>query len=164
MCGHCIISVGRYAVDYKVVKPQAPETKVSIQCPCGIVKVFVEYSNGKSGRARFLSVPAFVYTKDQEIHLDDYGWIGYDIAYGGSYYAIASVSQFKLDLQNSTTQSLSAAGVSLTEALQKSVKIEDTESPELGFLAGVILVDDNDQNPEEVSANICVLADGQVSN
>ncbi|KAI6650476.1 Trans-3-hydroxy-L-proline dehydratase [Oopsacas minuta] len=163
MCGHCIISLGRYALDHKLVKPQAPETKVKIQCPCGVVKVFVEYSNGKSGRVRFHSVPAFVYTKDHEIHLDHYGWINYDIAYGGTYYAIANVSQFKLNLQDSTTQSLSAAGVILTEALRRTVMIEHTECPELGVLAGVILIDDNDRNPEEVSANICVLADGQIA-
>ena len=163
MCGHCIISVGRYALDYKLVKPQAPETKINIQCPCGLVKVFVEYSNGKSGRVRFHSVPAFVYAQDLEVHLEDYGRIRYDIAFGGLYYAIVTASQFDLDLKSSPTSSLSAAGISLAQAVMRTVKIEHPEAPEIGFLAGAILVDDNDHNPENVSANFCVLKDGQVS-
>ena len=163
MCGHCIISVGRYALDYKLVKPQSPETKVNIQCPCGLVKVFVEYSNGKSGRVRFHSVPAFVYAEDLELQLENYGRIRYDIAFGGVYYAIATASQFELNLKHSPTSSLSAAGVALAQAVRRAVKIEHHEAPDLGYLAGVILVDDNELNPENVSANICITHDGQVS-
>ena len=163
MCGHCIISIGRYSLDYKLVKPQAPETKVNIQCPCGVVKVFVEYSNGKSGRVRFHSVPAFVYAQDLEVHLESYGRIRYDIAFGGAYYAIATASQFELDLKQSPSSLLSAAGVSLSQAVKRAVKIEHPEAPDLGHLAGTILVDDNDHNPENVSANVCVFRDGQVS-
>lgn len=62
MCGHAVIALGRYAVDYGLVKePRAPETPVNIHCPCGLVKAFVEYSHGKTGGVRFLSVPAFAF-------------------------------------------------------------------------------------------------------
>lgn len=62
MCGHGVIALARFAVDYKLVKePQAPETQVNIHCPCGLVKAFVEYSDGKTGGVRFLSVPAFAF-------------------------------------------------------------------------------------------------------
>ena len=37
MCGHAVIALGRYAVDQGIVKLGKPETKVSIQCPCGAV-------------------------------------------------------------------------------------------------------------------------------
>lgn len=62
MCGHAVIALGRFAVDYKLVKePQSPETQVNIHCPCGLVKAYVEYSDGKTGAVRFLSVPAFAF-------------------------------------------------------------------------------------------------------
>lgn len=62
MCGHAVIALGRFAVDYKLVKdPQSPETQVNIHCPCGLVKAFVEYSNGQTGVVRFHSVPAFAF-------------------------------------------------------------------------------------------------------
>ena len=63
MCGHAVIALGRYAVDKGLIgrAPTAPETQVNIQCPCGLVKTFVEYNNGKTGAVRFHSVPAFAF-------------------------------------------------------------------------------------------------------
>ncbi|MEQ2165897.1 hypothetical protein GOODEAATRI_021900 [Goodea atripinnis] len=53
MCGHAVIALGRFAVDYKLVKePRSPETQVNIHCPCGLVKAFVEYSAGKTGAVK----------------------------------------------------------------------------------------------------------------
>ena len=64
MCGHAVIALGRFAVDYGYVKPQEPETEVAVQCPCGLVKAFVEYNSKqkKTGRVRFHSVPAFAFS------------------------------------------------------------------------------------------------------
>ncbi|MGH0132833.1 UNVERIFIED_CONTAM: hypothetical protein FKN15_050741 [Acipenser sinensis] len=51
MCGHAVIALGRFAVDYGLVTaPQSPETQVNIHCPCGLVKAFVEYSNQNTGK------------------------------------------------------------------------------------------------------------------
>lgn len=62
MCGHAVIALGRYAVDSGLVRnPSSPETRVAIQCPCGLVEAFVEYKDGKTGNVRFNSVPAFVF-------------------------------------------------------------------------------------------------------
>ncbi len=71
MCGHAIISLGRYAVDYDLVKPVAPETTVNIQCPCGLVRAYVEYDSetGQTGSVRFHSVPAFAFAIDQTVHV-----------------------------------------------------------------------------------------------
>lgn len=60
MCGHAVISLGRFAVDYNYVKLTEPETQVNIQCPCGLVKTTVECKDGKTGAVRFESVVAFV--------------------------------------------------------------------------------------------------------
>lgn len=70
MCGHAVIALGRFAVDYKLVKePQSPETQVNIHCPCGLVKAFVEYSDGKTGGVRFHSVPAFAFATGMTLAL-----------------------------------------------------------------------------------------------
>ena len=151
MCGHAVIALGRYAIDYGIV---APETRVNIQCPCGLVSVFVEYSNGKSGRARFLFVPAFVFSQDSTTQLPGYGVIQYDVAYGGAFYAFANVKQFGLDLKTSSFEALRSAGACLTELLRKSIKLTHTES-DLAFLYSTILTDD-------IYSNFCVFADAQV--
>lgn len=64
MCGHGVIALGRYAVDYGIVPAATgPETEVRIECPCGLVVCHVETVGGRTGAVRFWSVPAFtVYT------------------------------------------------------------------------------------------------------
>ena len=163
MCGHCIISLGRYALDYNLVRPHAPETKVNIQCPCGVVKTFVEYSNGVSGRVRFHSVPGFVYAQNQEAELPDYGSVRYDIAFGGAYYAIVSASQFQLSLEQSPPDSLVSAGECLLQEVRRSFRAELSDPSDPIQLLGVILVEDGEENAERVSANFVVCGNRQVS-
>ena len=51
MCGHGVICLGRFAVDYGFVKnPTAPETVVDIQAPCGIIRAFVDYDGKRTGK------------------------------------------------------------------------------------------------------------------
>ena len=71
MCGHAVIALGRYAIDYKLVKPVSPEALVKIQCPCGLVTAHVEYDaeTGKTGQTRFESVPAFAFAVNQTIQV-----------------------------------------------------------------------------------------------
>ena len=62
MCGHAVVALGRYAIDKGIVtKVCSPETVVNIQCPCGLVKAYVKYSDGKTEDVRFLSVPCFAF-------------------------------------------------------------------------------------------------------
>ena len=69
MCGDATIALGRYAVDYGIVKGVSPETVVKLQCPCGLVTAYVQYEDGKSGAVRFESVPSFAFATDLTINL-----------------------------------------------------------------------------------------------
>ena len=73
MCGHAVIALEHYAIDYKLVKPVSPETQVKIQCPCGLVTAHVEYDakTGKTGHTRFESVPAFAFAVNQTIQVGE---------------------------------------------------------------------------------------------
>ncbi len=73
MCGHAVIALGRYAIDYGIVPPVSPETEVKVQCPCGLVTAHVQYdsASGQSGRVRFKSVPSFAFAVDQKIEISE---------------------------------------------------------------------------------------------
>ena len=163
MCGHAVIALGRYAIDYDLVKPVSPETQVKIQCPCGLVTAHTEYQNGKTGAVRFESVPAFAFTVNQKIQVEGYGVIQYDIGYGGAFYALVDVKQYGLDLSSSPIHRLVQAADATSSAVKKSVPLSHPESADLAFLYGTILTDGGDQfSSEEATANICVFADQQV--
>ena len=99
MCGHAIIALGRYAVDEGLVARQEPVTTVNIEAPCGLVVASVEVRDGKAGAVSFESVPAFLFARDQKIELPGFGPIGFDIAYGGAFYALADCRQFGLGIR-----------------------------------------------------------------
>ena len=164
MCGHAVIALGRYAIDYGIVKPVSPETLVQIQCPCGLVAAHVEYSEGRSGAVRFESVPAFAFATDLTVTVEGLGEVKYDIGYGGAFYALVCAAQLSLDLCLSPVGDLIQAGDAITSAVKASVAVTHPESADLAFLYGTILTDGRDEySAETPSANLCIFADRQVS-
>src|SRR6516162_4110432 len=71
MCGHAVIALGRWAVDQGIVGGTKGETRVAIQCPCGLVEAFVAID----GAVRFRSVPAFAFTLDARIEVPGLGLV-----------------------------------------------------------------------------------------
>ncbi|KPP69074.1 trans-L-3-hydroxyproline dehydratase-like [Scleropages formosus] len=163
MCGHAVIALGRFAVDYGLVRaPASPETEVNIHCPCGLVKAFVEYSEGKTGAVRFHSVPAFAFATDVAVSVPGYGVVTVDISYGGAFYALVSAQTFGLDVSKSRTRDIVEAATAVTNAVKSQVKLHHPVSSDLAFLYGTILTDGKDEFTEEPTANVCVFADSQV--
>lgn len=166
MCGHAVIALGRYAIDKGYVqKLTSPETVVNIQCPCGLVKAFVSYNNGKTGVVRFHSVPAFVHSTDIKVGVPKFGVITMDLSYGGAFYAILPASRLGLDLKTTKLKDLVSAATAVTEAVKKQEKIVHPQSSSLGFLYGTILTDDLPKitkGQDITTANICVFADEEV--
>lgn len=160
MCGHAVVALGRYAIDYNLVKPVSPETLVKIQCPCGLVTAHVEYENNVSGAVKMESVPSFAFSVNQTVNVEGFGEICYDIGYGGTFYALADVAQFGLDLTKSPIHELIRAADSLSTAVKSSVVLSHPEFEDVAFVYGSILTDGRDE--EGGSANICVFADCQV--
>lgn len=162
MCGHAVIALGRYAVDQGIVAATEPETSVIIQCPCGPVTAHVEVTNGKSGRVRFESVPAFGFVREQTVVTANYGPVDVDIGYGGAFYAVVAADQFGLNVRTSKTGDLVDAATRVSNAVKQQVKLHHPDSEDLAYLYGTILTDGQDIHTLIPTANICVFADAQV--
>ena len=164
MCGHAVIALGRYAVDYGLVQKTAPVTQVSIECPCGLVQASVEVrsEDGKSGRVAFESVPAFLFAGDVRVDVPGFGPVTSNVSYGGAFYALADAAQFGLDVRTSRVRDLVDAATALTEAVRATVPLTHPEHDDLAFLYGSILTDGRERPEEGPSRNICVFADAEV--
>ena len=162
MCGHAVIALGRYAVDEGLVAAPEPVTTVSIECPCGLVRVEVEVTNGKAGAVSFESVPAFLHTRDATLDLPTYGRITFDIAYGGAFYALADAARFGLEFGRSRVRDFQDAATALTEAVKAAVPLDHPDDSDLAFLYGTILADGHDGSGGVATKNICVFADAQI--
>ena len=158
MCGHATIAMGRYAVDRGLVPKGEPVTAVGIECPCGLVKAYVDVD----GSVRFDSVPAFLLAEQLRVSVPGVGEVVADVSYGGAFYALADAAQFGLDVRRSRTRDLVDAATALSAAVNGAVRIEHPVEADLGFLYGSILTDGRDRTEDGVSANVCVFANAEV--
>jgi proline racemase len=161
MCGHAVIALGRFAVDRGLVPACAPETRLQIQCPCGLVEVRVEVADGRSGRVRFRSVPAFAQGLDRVLEVDGIGPVLVDIGYGGAFYAVTGAAQFGLDVRRSPVRDLVEVADAISRAGRRQLELTHPDDPDLAFLYGTILTDEGDGR-DEPSANVCVFAEREV--
>ena len=159
MCGHAAIAMGRYAVDHGLVELVDPITPVFLECPCGLVKTYVDVRNGA---VRFDSVPAFLLAEQARVTVPGAGTVVADVAYGGAFYAVADAAQFGLDVRASRTRDLVDAATALTRAVNAALRVEHPLEPDLGFLYGSILTDGRDRPEQGPSANVCVFAASEV--
>jgi trans-L-3-hydroxyproline dehydratase len=162
MCGHAVIALGRYALDRGLVPVRAPETELGIQCPCGLVTARVEVAEGRPGRIRFTSVPAFAFALGRSVETPSFGSVAVDIGYGGAFYALVPAGRFGLDVRASPTRALVDAAGEVSEAVKAQVTLEHPDDADLAFLYGTILTDGRDAEGGAPSANICVFAGSQV--
>jgi trans-L-3-hydroxyproline dehydratase len=158
MCGHAVIAVARWAVDQGIVARREGETRVAIQCPCGLVEAWV----GADGAVRFTSVPAFAFVLDAAVEVPGLGAVSLDIGYGGAFYAVLPAMRFSLDVRRSPVRDLVDAASAVTAAAKAQVPLSHPDDPDLAFLYGTILTDGADGAGESATANICVFAAREV--
>lgn len=161
MCGHAVIALGRYAVDEGMVQVREPVTIVNIEAPCGLVTASVEVKDGKAGAVSFESVPAFLFARDQATDLPGFGTVGFDIAYGGAFYALADCRQFGLEFGRNRVRDFVDAATALTERLKADFPLAHPDHPDLAFLYGTILTDGG-LGQDAPTRNVCVFADAEL--
>ena len=161
MCGHAIIALGRYAIDQGIVPAHEPVTTVNIEAPCGLVVASVEVSDGKAGAVSFESVPSFLFARDGTLDLPGYGEIGFDIAYGGAFYALADCRRFGLEFGRDRVRDFVDAATALTGKLKAEFPLSHPDHADLAFLYGTILTDGGDGRGAPTK-NVCVFADAEV--
>jgi len=162
MCGHAVIALGRWAVDSGVVASTEPETRFSIQCPCGLVPVRVAVSGGESGAAHFESVPSFAFELDRSIDVPGHGRVSVDIGYGGAFYALVPAGSIGLEVRHADLRQLVDAADAVSHAVREQVSLSHPDDPDLAFLYGTIVTDGGDAASDMATANVCVFADRQV--
>merc|ERR1719229_789386 len=167
MCGHAVLALGRYAVDFGLIKvDKSVKTNkqiVRIQCPCGIVTVEVECDKDykSTGNVSFVSAPGWAEYISASIQLDQFGKVEVDIGYGGTYYAICPSTRFNLSVRDSPIDDLINISMLIKQTVIKKLALSNPDSKELEFIYGTILTDGMN-DVKNATANVCVFADRQV--
>ena len=161
MCGHAVIALAKIILDTGMVKKEGKNPEIKMDTPAGLVKAVAYREEGRVTQVSFLNVPSFVYLKEQKIQIPDIGWIHYDIAFGGAFYAFCKADELNVSLKPEHYARLIHLGRSIKEAVRNSVHISHPLEEELGFLYGTIITGPPEK-PCNHSRNVCVFADGEV--
>ena len=117
MCGHGTIGVATVLVETGMVPVVEPVTTVRLDTPAGLVLADVHVEDGAAKSVTIRNVPSFAERLDAKVEVPGFGTIGYDLAYGGNFYAIVDLDSYKLPFDRSAKNEIIAAGLATMDAI-----------------------------------------------
>lgn len=123
MCGHGSIGTASMLVETNMVSVQEPYTEVVLDAPSGLIRARVHVVNGKAVQVSILNVPAFLYKENLRAEVPGYGEIIYDIAFGGSFFALVDADKTGIALEMERVDELTALGMELRAEINRTVEI-----------------------------------------
>ncbi|MDR1017441.1 MAG: proline racemase family protein [Lachnospiraceae bacterium] len=92
MCGHGTIGTVTAVIESGLVEAKEPYTEVVLEAPAGIIRTKAKVKNGKVESVTLQNVPAFLYKENLTTVVDGVE-VTYDIAFGGSFFALVNLEQ-----------------------------------------------------------------------
>ncbi|WP_037606454.1 proline racemase family protein [Streptacidiphilus rugosus] len=117
MCGHGTIGVATVLVETGMVPVVEPVTTVRLDTPAGLVRVDVAVEDGSATAVTLRNVPAFAERLDAAVQVPGFGEIRYDLAYGGNFYAIVELDDYRLPFDRAAKQEILTAGLATMAAI-----------------------------------------------
>ena len=115
MCGHGTIGVATVLVETGMVEVTEPETVVRLEVPAGVVEARVAVRDGRAASVTIRNVESFFVG----------AFDGYDLAFGGNFYAIADAAAHGLTVAPEHAGRLIAAGLELMASVPEPVHPRD---------------------------------------
>lgn len=122
MCGHGTIGVATVLVETGMVEVVEPVTTVRLEVPAGLVTVDVAVQDGMAMSVTLRNVPAYCDRLDATLEVPGFGNIRYDLAYGGNFYAIVDLDDYKLPFDRSAKNEIIAAGLATMDAINSTAE------------------------------------------
>jgi len=120
MCGHGTIGVATVLVETGMVPVTEPVTTIRLDTPAGLVVASVAVEDGAATSVTIENVPSFVYALDAGVEVPGYGEIGYDLAFGGNFYAIVELDDLGLPFDRARSGDLLSAGLAIMDAVNET--------------------------------------------
>jgi proline racemase len=173
MCGHGTIAIGAALVEEGMFPATEPETTIRLEAPAGLVTARVATARTSRGAAeaggvRFTNVPSYLAARDLEVRADGFPAVRVDVAFGGAYYGIVSAADLGLRVVPEQTEALTRAGAAITAVLRRDHVPAHPTEPDLGFVYGTIIVDEEPATAPDGRArdadlrNVTVFAEAEV--
>jgi len=117
MCGHGTIGVATVLVETGMVEVREPQTVVRLDTPAGLVEARVAVRDGRATAVTLRNVPAFLHAAGKAVDVPGLGRVGYDMAFGGNFYAIVDAASVGLEVDPARSAQLVDAGLAVIGAI-----------------------------------------------
>ena len=159
MCGHGVIGLVKVGIETGLI---APAAVIRLDTPAGRVTAYPRFdAGGRVLEVAFDNVPSYVVGLDRAVNVPGLGRVGYDLAFGGAYYAYVEATSVGVGLTPADFRALIDLGTRIKQAVMAADPPVHPFEPDLSLLYGVIFT-----GPAHDAANhsreVCVFADGEV--
>ena len=117
MCGHGTIGTATVLVETGMVPVTEPVTRIRLDTPAGLVVADVAVVDGAARSVTLQNVPSFALALDQLVTVPGFGEVGYDMAFGGNFYAVVELERLGLPFDRAAKGELLSAGLAIMEAI-----------------------------------------------
>ena len=131
MCGHGSIGVCVAAVETGMAVMTEPVTRVTLECPAGLIRAKVEVSDGKARSVTIVNVDSFVYKSGIEAVVPGLGSIEFDVAYGGNFAALIKSEYFGLNICPQNLPGLIEKATVLNDWINGNLEVRHPLHPEI---------------------------------
>ena len=134
MSGSNTIAVATVLLETGILTMQEPVTELALEAPAGLIRIKADCAGGKVKAVTFRNVPAFAAHLDAEIDVPHLGKVRVDVGWGGMFYVIADVRQFKgLDLKPEHGGEIARVSAMLRQAAIEQLPVAHPEYPGVGI-------------------------------
>jgi proline racemase len=131
MCGHGTIGVATVLVETGMVPVVEPVTTIRLDTPAGLVVAEVAVEAGAARSVTLRNVPSFSVALDATAEVPGFGEVGYDLAYGGNFYAILPIERVGLPFDRAHKEEILTAGLALMDAINEQNRPVHPEDPDI---------------------------------
>jgi len=124
MCGHGIIGVSTMLVEMGYVPKVEPYTMLTLEAPAGLIKIKVAVAQDRVKSVSLTNVPAFVFKRDCTVNLPGVGDVTFDIAFGGSFFALVDAAQLKQQVRRENLTALVPMALEFRDIINSAIPVQ----------------------------------------
>lgn len=127
MCGHCTIGVVTVILEAGLKKFSEGENEVVLDTAAGLIRTTALVKEGKVEHVTMTNVPSFLYKDNLSVTIDAQE-IPFEIAFGGSFFAIVDIEKTGIaEISPAAIPEISQLGMKLLDKINKEVAVSHPE-------------------------------------
>lgn len=133
------MGVATVLVETGMVEVTEPVTVIRLDTPAGLVTARVTVEDGRATAVTLDNVASYNHALDQVVRVPGLGKVGYDIAYGGNFYAFVRLAELGIAFDRSEKQRMLEAGLAIMDAINEQNPAVHPENPQINVCHHVYL-------------------------